>query len=397
LGGFIMAFNFDEIIERKNTDSIKYDLIERLGMPEDILPLWVADMDFKAPDCVINELVEKSRHGIFGYSESGEDYFEAMDSWFKKRHGWQIHESWLVKTPGVVNAVATAIRTLTEKGDFVLIQQPVYHPFAESVRVNDRRLSVNELIYENGRYSIDFADFKEKIINDKVKLFILCNPHNPVGRVWTRDELIKMGDICLRHGVIVLSDEIHMDFIYSGNRHLVFSSLRPEYENISIICTAPSKTFNLAGLHISNIFIAEETMREAFKREISRSGFSQLGIMGMTACRAAYKGGGPWLDELMVYLGKNLEFLRGFIKEKLPEVRLVEPEGSYLVWLDFKALGLSQEELDDLIVQKAHLWLNSGTIFGSGGEGFQRLNIACPQKTLEAALVRLETAIKSLR
>ncbi len=392
-----MAFNFDEVIGRKNTDSIKYDLIERLGMPDDILPLWVADMDFKAPDCVINKLVEKSRHGIFGYSESGEDYFEALESWFKKHHGWQLNKSWLVETPGVVNALATAIRGLTEKGDFILIQPPVYHPFAESIRVNGRRLSLNELIYENGRYSIDFADFEEKIIRDKVKLFILCNPHNPVGRVWTRDELIKMGDICLRHGVIVLSDEIHMDFIYPGNRHHVFSSLRPEYEDISIICTAPSKTFNLAGLQVSNIFIADEAMREAFKEEFKKSGFSQHGIMGMTACRAAYKDGGPWLRELMVYLGKNLEFLRDFIKERLPEIKLVEPEGSYLVWLDFKALGLSQDELNDLLVQKARLWLNSGTIFGPCGKGFQRLNIACPKKTLEAALLRLETAIKSLR
>lgn len=391
-----MSLNFDEVIERKNTDSIKYDSAERLGLPEDVLPLWVADMDFKAPDCVINELVEKSRHGIFGYSESGADYFEALHSWFLTRHGWEVREPWLVKTPGVVNAIATAIRALTEKGDFVLIQQPVYHPFSECVLVNGRRLSISGLVYENGAYSIDFADFEDKIKSDKVKLFILCNPHNPVGRVWTRGELIKMGDICLRHGVIVISDEIHMDFVYPGNKHLVFSALKPEYEAITLTCTAPSKTFNLAGLHISNIFIPNRAIWESFNDEIRRSGFSQLGIMGMTACRAAYAGGAQWLDELMAYLGKNLEFLRSFLRDRLPEIRLVEPEGTYLVWLDFKSLGLDQERLDELMLQKARLWLNSGTIFGAGGESFQRMNIACTRKTLETALNRLEEAIRSI-
>ncbi|MGI6669738.1 MAG: MalY/PatB family protein [Acetivibrionales bacterium] len=389
-----MSLLFDEVVSRKNTDSIKYDFASRYGMPEDVLPLWVADMDFRAPSCVIDALVDRSRHGIFGYSESGKDYFEAVRNWLKKRHGWEASEDWLVKTPGVVFAICTAIRALTGESDSVLIQEPVYYPFSESVLANGRKLAVNQLRYDNGRYSIDFDDFERKIREERVRLFILCSPHNPVGRVWTRDELVRMGDICVKHGVIVVSDEIHMDFVYPGYRHLVFADQKPEFLQNSITCTAPSKTFNLPGLQASNIFIPNKDIRSAFRKELKRSGCNELNIMGLTACKAAYACGEEWLDQLIDYLHGNLAYLRSFLNEKLPQVFLVEPEGTYLAWLDFSGLGLSDMELERLIIHKAGLWLSKGTIFGQGGEGFQRINIACPRSILEEAMHRLEKIIK---
>jgi cystathionine beta-lyase len=385
--------DFNEIIERKNTCSLKYDFAAKRGMPEDVLPLWVADMDFRTPDCVIEALVEKSRHGIFGYSESNREYFDVLQNWFKSRHGWEINEEWLVKTPGVVYAICAAIRALTEKGDGVLIQQPVYYPFTEAILENERMLAVNELKYSQGRYSIDFEDFEDKIVNNDIKLFILCNPHNPVGRVWTKEELIRIGDICLKHKVIVISDEIHMDFVYPGHKHLVFADLKPEYQQITITCTAPTKTFNLAGLQISNIFIPNCKLRTAIKKEIDKTGYSQLNIMGIVACKAAYSEGGEWLNCLQEYLEENLAFLSCFLREKLPQVKLVEPEGTYLVWLDFQGLNLSEAELNELIIKKAGLWLDRGTMFGAGGRGFQRINIACPRSVLNKALNNLEAAV----
>ncbi len=389
-----MQYNFDEIIERKNTNSIKYDFAEKLGMPEDVLPLWVADMDFRTPSFVIDALVEKSKHGIFGYSESGHDYFIILKSWFLQSHSWEVQPDWLVKTPGVVYAICTAICALTREGDSVLIQQPVYYPFAKSVLLNERKLVVNKLVYANDRYEINFEDFENKIIENKVKLFILCSPHNPVGRVWTEEELARLGDTCLKHGVTVVSDEIHADFIYPGNKHFVFANIKPEFAQITVTCTAPSKTFNLAGLQVSNIFIPNPSIRHAFRQQMTKSGYNQLGIMGIIACKAAYKNGRKWLAELINYLGGNLDFLRSSLCEKIPQVKLIEPEGTYLVWLDFKQLNLSEDRLEDMIVKKAGLWLNKGTIFGAGGEGFQRINIACPRAILERALDQLEKAIK---
>lgn len=391
-----MSFNFDEQIERKNTDSIKFDNVKSRGKSEDLLPLWVADMDFSAPDEVINALAERAQHGIFGYSEPNDAYYDALGKWFLTRLGWGIERSWVVMAPGVVYAINTAIRAFTSKGDAVLIQQPVYYPFASSIENNERRLVSNDLVYENGRYTIDFEDFERKIIDNEVKLFILCSPHNPVGRVWTENELVKMGEICLKYGVIVLSDEIHGDFIYKGNKHSVFANLRPEFAEVCITCTAPTKTFNLAGLHISNIIISNKTLRKSFMDEINRTGMSQLGIMGIVACRAAYEHGGRWLDALLEYLSENLSFVRDFIAQRLPKLKLVEPEGTYLVWIDFSGLKLSDKELERFIEDKAKLWLDGGIMFGKAGSGFERINIACPRKTLEQAFFQLEQAIDEL-
>lgn len=391
-----MTYNFDEIIDRKNTNSIKYDFAAERGKPEDILPLWVADMDFRTPSPVIEALVKAAQHGIFGYSDTKEEYFWSVYNWYNTRFNWSVKREWLVKTPGVVYAIATAIRALTDEGDAVMIQQPVYYPFSDLILANQRKLINNPLIYKNGKYYMDFEDFEEKIIKHKVKIFILCSPHNPVGRVWTKEELTRVGDLCIKHNVMVISDEIHGDFTYKGIKHFVFADLKPEYLNNSIICTAPSKTFNLAGLQVSNIFIPNRDIRKKFKEEMKRTGYSQLNTMGLIACQAAYEHGAPWLEELKEYLEGNLEFIRNFLAERLPQIKIVEPEGTYLVWLDCRALNLCEEELEDLIVNKAKLWLDGGTMFGREGEGFQRINIACPRVILEKAFLQLEEGIKSV-
>ncbi len=389
-----MPFHFDEIIDRQNTNSLKYDFASERGMPEDLLPLWVADMDFRTPPAVIEALVRTARHGIFGYSDVKDTYFHAVQNWLATRLNWHVEKDWLIKAPGVVFAIANSVRALTDPEDAVIIQQPVYYPFESVVRDNGRRLVVNELLYSEGRYSIDYDDFEAKIVANQVKLFILCNPHNPVGRVWTRAELEQLGEICLRHQVRVIADEIHADFIYPGYRHEVFANLRPELAAITVTCTAPSKTFNLAGLQVSNLFAANREIKHAIVHEIHRSGYSQLNTLGLVACQAAYEQGAAWLDELIAYLQGNLSFIRDFLQEHLPEIRLVEPEGTYLAWLDCSGLGLSEAELQDLIVNRAKLWLDKGSMFGAGGTNFERINYACPRTILVQALERLERAVR---
>lgn len=388
-----MRYQFDEVIDRKNTNSLKYDFALERGKPEDVLPLWVADMDFRTPDTIIKEMQKSIQHGIFGYSECKQDYYLTLKNWFLNRFDWKIEEEWLVKTPGVVYAIATAIRALTKEGDAVLIQRPIYYPFSEVIIANGRKLINNALIYENGAYHIDFEDFENKIKENNVKLFLLCSPHNPVGRVWTKEELMKIGDICVRNQVIIISDEIHADFTYKGFEHHVFGSLKPEFLMNSIICTAPSKTFNLAGLQVSNILIANKDIRKRFKNEIQKTGYSQLNTMGLIACRAAYEHGAEWLDELKDYIEENLTFLRTYLKEHIPKIKLVEPQGTYLIWLDFQELAFEGEELDNIILHKAKLWLDKGIMFGIEGKGFQRINIACPRSILQKALDQLEAAI----
>lgn len=389
-----MAYNFDQIIPRKGTNCLKYDFAERRGKPKDILPLWVADMDFQVPEAVSRRLVELGRHGIYGYSEPGDSYFHTIANWMKTYHNWEVKKEWLVKTPGVVFAIAMAIKALTQEGDSVLIQQPVYYPFSEVILDNDRKLISNNLIYEEGKYTIDFEAFEKQIIENQVKLFILCNPHNPVGRVWTKEELIRLGDICVEHHVRVVSDEIHQDFIYDGYEHQVFMNLKEAYKEITINCTAPSKTFNLAGLQVSNIFIANPEIRRKFRKEIAKAGYSQLNGAGLVACEAAYAEGREWLEALKMYLTENLNYLREFLQTHMPQIKLVEPEGTYLVWLDFRELNLKGQELEELVVKKANLWLDSGAIFGRTGEGFQRINIACPRVVLKQALEQLLASIK---
>ena len=387
------TFDFDQIIDRSGTNSVKYNLVD-FGRDTDVLPLWVADMDFAVLPCVQKALAERVGHGIYGYSNTDDAYRATLKNWFSHRFGWEIEPNWLVKTPGVVVAVHLAIHALTKPGGAVLIQEPVYYPFRNAIERMERRLVVNELVYENGTYAIDFDDFEEKIRSEKVKLFILCSPHNPVGRVWRREELLRMGEICQRHGVLVVADEIHQDFVFPGRRHHVFASLDPAFADFTITCTAPSKTFNLAGLQLSNILISNQTLRRSFRSAYQYVGMDEPGLMGIVACQAAYSEGEPWLEELLAYLAGNVDFLRSYLQEHLPAVRLVEPDGTYLAWLDFKALGLEDEVLDDLISNRAKLWLDDGPMFGPAGSGFQRVNLACPRSVLGKALQRLSAALK---
>ncbi len=381
--------DFDRIINRKNTRCLKYDFAKRRGMPEDVLPLWVADMDFKTSSYIEDALIERAKHGIFGYSEVQTPYFEIVRDWMKRHHDWEVQEKWLVKTPGVVFALAMAVKAYTKPGDGVLIQLPVYYPFSEVIEDNGRKV-VSSTLYlgEDNRYHIDFEDFEKKIIAEEVKLFFLCNPHNPVGRVWTKEELTRLGDICVKHHVIVVSDEIHQDFVFKG-KHLVFAGLKKEYEDISITCTSPSKTFNLAGMTISNIFIPNRDLKHRFCKELDAAGTSQLGVMGLVACEAAYSKGEEWYQAMLAYVNENIEFTKKYVDENLCGVRMVEHEGTYLVWLDFRGMGLSVDELESLIVYKAKLWLDSGKIFGESGRGFQRINVACPRSVLSEALERI--------
>lgn len=388
-----MLFDFDGIIDRRNTNSIKYDFYLEKGKPENALPLWVADMDFRTAPVVTEALTKAVQFGIYGYSESRDSYFNALQSWYLKYFDLKLERPWLVKTPGVVFALYNAIRAFTEPGDSIMIQRPVYYPFTHAILDNGRNLVNNPLIDKSGKYTVDFDDFERKIQKNQVKLFILSNPHNPVGRVWSKEELLKMGDICRKYNVIVISDEIHADFIYSGHQHIVFASLKPEFADITVTCTSPSKTFNLAGLQVSNIIITNQNLRRRFRKEVNLSGNSSINIMGLVACEAAYSGGRPWLEELKNYLNGNLDFVRSYLIENIPQVKLVEPEGTYLLWLDFRSLGLSSEQLEDLILNKAKLWLDSGSMFGPEGEGFQRVNIACPRVVLVKALEQLKAAI----
>jgi cystathionine beta-lyase len=385
-----MKYDFDRIIDRRGTYSIKHDPVSR-GKPADILPLWVADMDFATPPCVADAVVSRARHGIFGYSEPDAAYFSAVRGWFEKRFNWGVEQEWLTAAPSVVNALFIAVRALTAPGEGVVIQQPVYPPFESSIKQTGRKLLVNELMYSDGHYSVDFEDFENKI--KEAKLFILCSPHNPVGRVWTRKELVRMGEICLRHGVIVISDEIHQDFVYPGHHHFVFAALDPRFAEITVTCTSPSKTFNLAGLLHANIFISNKTLRDKFIKEYENCGLSQPAIMGLVACKAAYEGGAEWVDELVSYLSGNMFLIKDYLQKNSPKIKLVEPEGTYLAWLDFSELGLSAQELKESITHKAKLWLNDGPAFGAGGEGFQRMNAACPRSVIQEALERLKNMI----
>lgn len=381
--------DFDTIIDRKNTDCLKYDFAKRRGMPEDVLPLWVADMDFKTSSYVEDALAERARHGIFGYSESQTPYFEIVRDWMKRHHDWEVKEPWLIKTPGVVFALAMAVKAYTEPGDGVLIQSPVYYPFSEVIEDNGRRIVSNTLVLgEDHKYHIDFEDFERQIKENQIKLFFLCNPHNPVGRVWTTEELTRLGDICLKYRVTVVSDEIHSDFIFRG-KHQVFADLKKEYADITVTCTAPSKTFNLAGLLLSNIFISNRELRHKFRQQVNAAGISQLSPFGLVACETAYTQGEEWYQAMLAYVAENIAFTKEYVEKHLPGVEMVEHEGTYLVWLDFRKTGLSVEELEDLIVNRAKLWLDSGKIFGKSGEGFQRINVACPRQILEEALHRI--------
>ena len=364
--------DFDKIIDRTNTDSLKYDFAVERGMPKGILPLWVADMDFPTSSYILDAIKERTEHGIFGYSDVKDEYFDAVRTWMNKRHGWKVNKEWMITTPGVVFALAMAVRAYTKVGEGVLILQPVYYPFGKVVEDNKRKLVVSNLkLMEDNRYHMDLADVESKIVQGDVKMLIMCSPHNPVSRVWSKDELCAIGDICLKHNVIIMSDEIHADFVYEDNKHYVLADLDEKYAQITITATAPSKTFNIAGLQVSNVFISNKDLRDRFVEEIATTGYSQINSLGIVACRAAYEHGEEWYQAMLKYVKANIDYVDEYLKNNIPVLKMIKVEGTYLVWIDCRQLGIEDNELEDLVVNKAGLWLDGGTMFGEAGSGFQ--------------------------
>lgn len=393
-----MKYDFDKITDRAHTCAIKYDLAKKRGVPEDAVCLWVADMDFPSAPCVSEAIKERAEHGIFGYSRPDSRYYSALRNWYKTRHNFDIEsDDWIVNTPGVVFAFASAIRAFTKEGDSVLIQKPVYYPFFQTIEAQNRRVVSSPLVLENGKYRTDFDDFEKKIVSENVKLFLLCSPHNPGGRVWTRGELQRISEICLAHNVLVVSDEIHCDILFENNRHTVFASLSEKAAQNCIVCTAASKSFNLAGLQFSNIIIPNPELRRNFLAEMDRAGYCEPSVMGLVATTAAYKDGGEWFDQALDYIWKNIVFAEKYIEENCPKIKVLKPEGTYLLWLDFNDFtDLSDRQINNLIVNKAKVWLDRGAMFGKEGEKFQRINCATPRKILESALEKICLVFKDL-
>ena len=388
-------YDFETIIDRRGTGCLKWDAWSRRGHAADDLPLWVADMDFKTVPAAMDALVERVQHGVYGYTMATDGYYEAVQNWFATRHGWRPEREWFVKTPGVVFALAMAVTAFTQPGDAVVIQPPVYYPFRLMIQDNGRKMATSPLAYENGRYTMDYEGFERTLEESGAKLFILCNPHNPVGRCWSEDELRRIGEICLRHHVLVVADEIHADFARKGFRHVPYASLGEEFANNAVICTAPSKTFNLAGLQLSNIFIPNPDLRAAFKRTLGRTGYDEPSVFGVTATQACYEHGAEWLDQLKEVLDVNLGVLEAAVG-RMDGVRLVPLESTYLPWLDCSGLGLDDEGIKRLVEQDAKLWLDLGTMFGPEGSGFVRMNLASPTSMVEDACARLESAVSRL-
>lgn len=389
-----MQYDFDTPIDRTHTWSIKHDFKKENGKADDILPLWVADMDFRSPDSVVEALKKAVDHGIFGYSRADESYFDAVAAWYQKRHHLTLQPEWMTCTPGIVFALSIAVRAFTQEGDAVLIQPPVYHPFSRAILRNKRTLVENPLVLKDGHYEMDLEDLKQKVLDEHVKLMILCNPHNPVGRVWTREELTALADICLRHHVYVISDEIHGDFVWQGHEQTPYASISEEACLHSMMCTAPSKTFNLAGMATSNLFIPDPEMRRKFRSELLDVGQENMNRLGLFACRAAYEGGGEWLDQLIGYLAGNLALVRDFCKNRVPQIQLVEPEGTYLAWLDCRELGMTDDELMAFFSDEAKVWLDPGTHSGEQGSGFMRFNLGSSRSVIAQALDQIEAAWK---
>lgn len=387
-----MKYDFDEIISRRNSNSYKWDAV----MEEGVLPMWVADMDFRTAPAVVEVLRKRMDHGIFGYTKVPPVYYDAIINWFTRRHGWQIDRDWIIYTSGVVPALSAIIKALTVPGDRVLVQTPVYNCFFSSIRNNGCEIVANPLVYTNGTYRIDFDDLARKATDPKVRLLLLCNPHNPVGRVWTRAELMCIGEICLRNDVLVVADEIHCELVYSGHTYIPFVSISDDFRTRSVTCTSPSKAFNLAGLQIANIFAADESVRVKIDKAINLNEVCDVNPFGVEALVAAYNDGEEWLEELKCYLSDNYLYMRTFFNKYLPQFPVVKLEGTYLVWVDCSVLNRSSKEIAELLLKAEKLWINEGSMYGEAGEGFIRINIACPRQILIDGLNRLKRGLKEM-
>lgn len=391
-----MSINFDEIINRENTNSIKWDRRKNIVGNENVLPLWVADMDFPSPKEVREAVMERLQHPIYGYTYLNDSYYEAAINWFNKRFGWKVDKSWICFAEGVVPGLNTIIAALTKPGDEVIIQTPVYPPFYKVIENNGCKVVENHLINNEGYYEMDFKQL-EKCVSNRTKLLILCSPHNPVGRVWTMEELTKLSEFCINHDLIIVSDEIHGDIVYEPKVHTVFSTISEEAAERSIICTAPNKTFNIAGFKTANIIIKNQKLRRAYNLQNEKFFIEGLNIMGAVAQEAAYTYGEEWYQELLNYLKANIDFTLSYFKENIPEIKIQKPEGTYLLWLDCRGLGLDAEELFKFFIDKCGVWLNGGETFGSKGTGYMRMNVGTNRANLREALRRIEKGIKELR
>lgn len=381
-----MTYDFDRQITRWGTDSYKWD---SAGSAE-VLPMWVADMDFPTAPAIVEALRRRVEHGIFGYTRVPDSYYDAVTGWFARRHGWRFDREWIIYTSGVVPALSAVIKALTAPGDKVLVQTPVYNCFFSSIRNNGCETVSSPLVFTGITYTVDYEDLERRAADPRVKVMLLCNPHNPAGRVWRREELVRIGEICLRHGVTVIADEIHGELVLPGHRYTPFASISEDFLRHSVTCTSPSKAFNIAGLQIANIICADAGLRASIDRAINVNEVCDVNPFGVIATQAAYNEGEAWLDQLLEYLQANYLYMREFCREHLPDFPLTVLEGTYLVWMDCRKLGLSSEELEQRLIAEAGLWLNAGTMYGAEGEGFMRWNIACPRATLAEGLKRME-------
>jgi cystathionine beta-lyase len=387
-----MKYNFDEIVPRRGSHSVKWDAT---ATDAEVLPMWVADMDFRTAPAVVDALRRRVEHGVFGYGHVPPAYYQAVIDWFGRRHGLTIRQEWILYTSGVVPALSAIIRALTQPGDQILLQTPVYNCFFSSIRNLQCKAVMNELIYRDGVYRIDFNDFEEKAADPQTKLFLLCSPHNPVGRVWTRDELQQMGEICRRHQVTVVSDEIHCDLVYPGHTHIPFASLSEDFLQHTVTCTSPSKTFNIAGIQAANILVKDEELRQRINRALNIHEICDINVFAIEALTAAYNEGEAWLEELKMYLYANYQTLTTFFRQSLPHLQVLPLEATYLVWVDCTALGQSSETIANALLEKEQLRINEGTMYGAAGEGFIRINIATCRARLMEGLQRIGRLYRS--
>ena len=390
-----MKYNFDEVIDRKNTGSLKWDFCEKYLGEKEVLPMWVADMDFRAPDPVIEAVSSKAQLGIYGYAEESESFYNAAVMWQKRRHGWTINREWVHFCPGIVPALHLMAKTFAAPGDKIMLQSPVYYPFYDAIKNSGCTVANNPLRLKDEQYAMDFDDLEKKI-DHRVKMIFLCNPHNPGGKVWNRDDLITLGTICINKNVIVVSDEIHGDLVLYDHRHIPFASISDEFAMNSITCVAPSKTFNLAGLQVSNIIIPNPKLSAAFKTALEKSALSRPNLFAIEAAEAAYNYGDEWLDQLISYIEGNHRLLEEYVKSRIPRLRVIKSQASYLAWLDCRDLHMNTEGLKSFMEKGARLGLNQGYIFGQGGEGFVRINLGCPRSLVREALKRLDKAVNAL-